>query len=43
MLLEQAEGADREALVERLVQAHMSGVLAESLVETARQGPFRQP
>ena len=43
MLLEQAEGADREALVERLVQAHMSGLLAEALVEKARQGAARKP
>ena len=43
MLLERAEGAAREALVERLVQADMSGVLAEARVETARRGSREQP
>ena len=34
MWLELAEGAMREALVERLAQAHMSGVLLEARIET---------
>ena len=34
MWLELAEGAMREALVERLAQAHMSGVLLEAPIET---------
>ena len=34
MWLELAEGAMREALVERLAQAHMSGVLLAAPIET---------
>ncbi len=37
MWLELAEGAMREALVERLAQAHMSGVLLAAPIETPTQ------
>lgn len=41
--LELTEGAAREALAERLAQAHMSGVLAEALAETAPRPTLEQP
>ena len=42
MWLELAEGAMREALAERLAQAHMRGVLPEDPIETPH-GTVKKP
>jgi hypothetical protein len=42
MWLELAEGAMREALAERLAQAHMRGVLSDDPIETTH-GTAKEP
>lgn len=42
MWLELAQGVTREALVERLAQAHMSGVLREGPIQTPH-GTVKEP